>query len=131
MPIFGVLCLKLHGDANDTNEKRLSVSTSSSIQGPGRKYYTSSLNATIRYQLKRNELYQICKQGVSFPHIRHFCTSFSSADLSSSCWVIPTLIQRRVVAEIIIGRCGTKRKFSRSSESFCTTRLKKTQVHNC
>lgn len=29
------------------------------------------------------------------------------------------------VADIIIGRRGTKRKFSRSSESFCTTRLKK------
>lgn len=90
---------------------------------PGRKYYTSSLNAAIRYPLKRNELHQIYKQGATFPHIRHFCTSFSSADLSSSCSAIPHPYP--TVADIIIGRRGTKRKFSRSSESFCTTRLKK------
>lgn len=33
MPIFGVCCLKQHDNANTTNEKRLSVSPSSSIQG--------------------------------------------------------------------------------------------------
>lgn len=65
------------------------------FRGPGRKYYTSSLNAAIRYPLKRNELHQIYKQGATFPHIRHFCTSFSSADLSSSCWVIPPTLSNR------------------------------------